>query len=46
MSFKCALVEVPFGGAKGGLIIDTKNWTTDEMERITRRLRKSWLKEI
>ncbi len=37
MSFKCALVEVPFGGSKGGLIIDPKDWTTDEMERITRR---------
>ncbi len=37
MTFKCALVEVPFGGSKGGLIINTKDWSIDELERITRR---------
>ena len=37
MTYKCALVEVPFGGSKGGLIIDVKEWTSEELERITRR---------
>ena len=37
MTYKCALVEVPFGGSKGGLCLDPKDWTNDELERITRR---------
>ena len=37
MTFKCALVEVPFGGSKGGLRINPREWNSDEMERITRR---------
>ncbi len=37
MTYKCALVEVPFGGSKGGLCINPKDWEPDELERITRR---------
>ena len=37
MTFKTALVEVPFGGSKGGLCINPKDWNEEELERITRR---------
>lgn len=37
MSFKCAIVEVPFGGSKGGLAVDPRQWDHHEMEQITRR---------
>ena len=37
MSYKCALMEIPFGGSKGALVINPYDWDESELEKITRR---------
>jgi len=46
MTWKCALLGIPYGGAKGGIPIDPKRYSVGELERISRRYISELIKDI
>jgi glutamate dehydrogenase (NAD(P)+) len=46
MTWKCALMGIPFGGAKGGIVCDPKKMSRGELERMTRRYTSEIINEI
>ena len=45
MTYKCAIVDLPYGGAKGAVQVDPKQYDTSELERITRRYTHELIKK-
>src|SRR5437660_8163241 len=46
MTWKCALMNIPFGGAKGGIVCNPKTLSRGELERMTRRFTSEIINEI
>jgi glutamate dehydrogenase (NAD(P)+) len=46
MTWKCALMGIPFGGAKGGISVDPKRLSREELQRLTRRYTSEIINEI